>query len=317
MRSLKSMFGRACIGLFASMTIAVSAASASVYTLQFYNIDDTMTGYITNSSFSSQQILQANFLQNTGPVDISSFVRSGSNDLLVTDYNGPQGWTYGFDFKIDGVTYNSGVCGVANSVGCNNNDQSHTNQIVYSHDIVFDVTTVTAAVPEPSTWVMLLLGFAGLGFAAYRRKSKGLLLAERVLNRRAAQFANGAVAVACARQRDIDLRCGLDRVSLYRCNCSFLLHRQRYNSGSIDMRLPFATLLIFWLLGGPLGHATLLGISLNRIERLTAPNGRLFRCDAIRDPSSILRGDRIFKNEAISSRTRVDRTTVLPFDPFV
>jgi hypothetical protein len=26
-----------------------------------------------------------------------------------------------------------------------------------------------AAVPEPSTWAMLLLGFAGLGFAAYRR----------------------------------------------------------------------------------------------------------------------------------------------------
>jgi hypothetical protein len=28
------------------------------------------------------------------------------------------------------------------------------------------------AVPEPSTWAMLLLGFAGVGFMAYRRKSK-------------------------------------------------------------------------------------------------------------------------------------------------
>jgi uncharacterized protein (TIGR03118 family) len=28
------------------------------------------------------------------------------------------------------------------------------------------------AVPEPSTWAMLLLGFAGIGFMAYRRKSK-------------------------------------------------------------------------------------------------------------------------------------------------
>ena len=25
------------------------------------------------------------------------------------------------------------------------------------------------AVPEPSTWAMMLLGFAGLGFAGYRR----------------------------------------------------------------------------------------------------------------------------------------------------
>jgi hypothetical protein len=28
------------------------------------------------------------------------------------------------------------------------------------------------AVPEPSTWAMLLLGFSGLGFAAYRRKKR-------------------------------------------------------------------------------------------------------------------------------------------------
>ena len=27
-------------------------------------------------------------------------------------------------------------------------------------------------VPEPSTWAMMLLGFAGVGFIAYRRKSK-------------------------------------------------------------------------------------------------------------------------------------------------
>jgi PEP-CTERM motif len=28
------------------------------------------------------------------------------------------------------------------------------------------------AVPEPSTWAMMLLGFAGLGFAGYRRTRK-------------------------------------------------------------------------------------------------------------------------------------------------
>lgn len=34
-----------------------------------------------------------------------------------------------------------------------------------------------AAVPEPSTWAMMLLGFAGVGFMAYRRKSKPALMA--------------------------------------------------------------------------------------------------------------------------------------------
>lgn len=33
------------------------------------------------------------------------------------------------------------------------------------------------AVPEPSTWAMLLLGFAGVGVVAYRRKSKPALTA--------------------------------------------------------------------------------------------------------------------------------------------
>jgi hypothetical protein len=34
-----------------------------------------------------------------------------------------------------------------------------------------------AAVPEPSTWAMMILGFAGLGFMAYRRNSKPALMA--------------------------------------------------------------------------------------------------------------------------------------------
>jgi hypothetical protein len=33
------------------------------------------------------------------------------------------------------------------------------------------------AVPEPSTWAMMILGFAGVGFMAYRRKSKLALMA--------------------------------------------------------------------------------------------------------------------------------------------
>jgi PEP-CTERM motif len=35
---------------------------------------------------------------------------------------------------------------------------------------------VTPGVPEPSTWAMMILGFAGVGFMAYRRKSKPALM---------------------------------------------------------------------------------------------------------------------------------------------
>jgi hypothetical protein len=36
----------------------------------------------------------------------------------------------------------------------------------------FSSNFVTGAVPEPSTWAMMLLGFAGVGFIGYRRRSK-------------------------------------------------------------------------------------------------------------------------------------------------
>jgi hypothetical protein len=41
----------------------------------------------------------------------------------------------------------------------------------------FETAQLTSAVPEPSTWAMMMLGFAGVGFMAYRRKSKPALLA--------------------------------------------------------------------------------------------------------------------------------------------
>ena len=41
----------------------------------------------------------------------------------------------------------------------------------YAADVVLDHVSI-AAVPEASTWAMLILGFAGIGFMAYRRKSK-------------------------------------------------------------------------------------------------------------------------------------------------
>jgi hypothetical protein len=34
-----------------------------------------------------------------------------------------------------------------------------------------------AAVPEPSTWAMMILGFAGIRFMAYRRRSSAMLAA--------------------------------------------------------------------------------------------------------------------------------------------
>lgn len=41
-------------------------------------------------------------------------------------------------------------------------------------DLPFSLTT-TPAVPEPSTWAMMIVGFLGLGYTAYRRKNQSAL----------------------------------------------------------------------------------------------------------------------------------------------
>ena len=40
----------------------------------------------------------------------------------------------------------------------------------------WELSGITAAVPEPGTWAMMILGFAGVGFLAYRRRSDGTTL---------------------------------------------------------------------------------------------------------------------------------------------
>lgn len=39
--------------------------------------------------------------------------------------------------------------------------------------------TIALAVPEPSTWAMLILGFFGIGFLAYRRQAKPIVVLAR------------------------------------------------------------------------------------------------------------------------------------------
>jgi hypothetical protein len=52
------------------------------------------------------------------------------------------------------------------------NPPNFTNNGLNPSDFQSFTSFSVSAVPEPSTWAMLILGFAGIGVAAYRRKSK-------------------------------------------------------------------------------------------------------------------------------------------------
>ena len=69
----------------------------------------------------------------------------------------------GFGFSANGVNYD--LYGIGE--GFSGYELSADNHIPFGSAAV----SVTAAVPEPATWAMMLLGFSGIGALAYRRRS--------------------------------------------------------------------------------------------------------------------------------------------------
>ena len=159
---------------FPLLIMPIAAYCIPIYTMHFFHADDQMDGFITNSAHNQTLFLTCNFGADCGVFDFTSFVTPGINTLTVQDFNGPTvgplgpisgsaGYTYGFDFQIDGVTYDSASCGTFNTYGCNND--SYQTGLVYSHTIQFNGPS---PVPSPGTFSLTAIGL--LAFASIRRK---------------------------------------------------------------------------------------------------------------------------------------------------
>jgi hypothetical protein len=90
--------------------------------------------------------LAANTLLNFGPGGVSEFEVLGIDPSLALDPSNATDFVTQLTFTGDG-----------NFTGT--------------------MTPITTAVPEASTWAMMILGFVGLGFMSYRRKLKPALMA--------------------------------------------------------------------------------------------------------------------------------------------
>jgi outer membrane lipase/esterase len=124
-----------------------------------------------------------------GPVaGLATALVQGMNSLLTTNLAGDTGVSI-FDIYGLGTTIaaNPGAFGLVNvtdacgapSNACDPATAEYWDGIhptAAAHMLIADAF-LAEAVPEPSTWAMLILGFAGIGFMAYRRKSKPALMA--------------------------------------------------------------------------------------------------------------------------------------------
>lgn len=102
--------------------------------------------------------------------------------LLLSGDNRP-GSAYVFDISIGGISWvTDGIDGSAGSNPGTVENYAFT-ATASSETLTLSQSSTTqaspiidnlsiAAVPEPSTWAMLFLGFAGIGFMSYRRKNK-------------------------------------------------------------------------------------------------------------------------------------------------
>ena len=116
-----------------------------------------------------------------------SFSGIGLADLFNNGIGGTVQFTFNHTsgaIDTDIVTLQNGIYGLQNfSFASEDNLSSVSIQALTlpaNNGFQFDnavVSTATSAVPEPSTWAMMLVGFAGLGFAGYRRNKSAALAA--------------------------------------------------------------------------------------------------------------------------------------------
>jgi hypothetical protein len=111
---------------------------------------------------------------SNGVITYDNLYWPGGSPPLADDFDGAGGFLdiYGLAFTIGGGTivdlFDNGV-GAFSGI-----DYGGFGVVVANHDVALDYVAagVAAATPEPSTWAMMALGFAGLGFAGYRKARK-------------------------------------------------------------------------------------------------------------------------------------------------
>jgi hypothetical protein len=188
-------------------TLSVSDPSAGLGAAPYGTVSVTQDA--NGTSLDITETLNAGFEFHGGNTNHTALAFSLAGDPSITISSLTAGFTQvsgssvsappfgSFDYALSctgcGAGFGGGISGPLSFVLSSNAgaltpsslifDTYNGNSIFFSSDLVISNgntgnagATLTAAVPEPSTWAMLILGFSGIGFMAYRRKSKPALL---------------------------------------------------------------------------------------------------------------------------------------------
>lgn len=160
----------------ASLTYSFMLTPASGYTGTIFDVPVLMNG-TSSGSFTGT---------NGGGIhsSVSMTVTDANSNAIYTlgSSTGPYGATLqilpGVEYTVN-MQASVGIAGESGSVAASidpffsiESAYAQNFQLTFSDGIMNSVS----AVPEPSTWAMMLLGFCGVGFLAYRRKTNGSAL---------------------------------------------------------------------------------------------------------------------------------------------
>jgi hypothetical protein len=153
---------------------------SAVLTLQ--NITSTSTVDIGNFGTNGATMNALDYVSLTGSIDGATFSVPFGNFTGSATQNGEAGGITIVNGQVTNIFsyFNDPAFTSASNefltFDNSTNDSTHPPvPLVFELGAVSGTVSVsdpiTAAVPEPSTWAMMILGFCGLGFMAYRRKS--------------------------------------------------------------------------------------------------------------------------------------------------
>jgi hypothetical protein len=169
-----------------ALTLAVTAANATTKSFEYLA--------------SGSPVATGSFSYTTGDTgvlgygDLTAFSVTISGDtydlaevLPLTDYVWFAYDTASNSFVTNTNTCGFSGCGFASSLSAINSSGTYGfffnpapgSYMDYQTGVTgsFDSIVISNSVPEPSTWAMMLVGFAGLGFASYRTSRKAASIA--------------------------------------------------------------------------------------------------------------------------------------------
>jgi hypothetical protein len=133
---------------------------------QNFDVEYAFTLSLTNPS-------NAVFTQ-TFDLDVKQFTNSAGDEVFSLTQFPTASYTVG-GYTISDISFDLQAGGGASYNGTNWLNPDPSGRQESNTSVMYITADIAAAVPEPSTWAMMIFGFFGVGFMAYRRNARPAL----------------------------------------------------------------------------------------------------------------------------------------------